>query len=98
MVDLFIQIVLGWPAMILALGFALAGIVFKQASLALIGAVLFLAPAWYLSHYSILLASLPFFLLLSAQAISRKKILLAALSIVPILLVMGALGYAVLTQ
>jgi hypothetical protein len=89
---------LGWPAMILSLGFALAGVLFRNPVLSLISAVLFLAPAWYLSHYFILLGSLPFFLLLSAQAVARERILLAILSIVPVLLVMGSLGYIVLTQ
>ena len=98
MYELLIQTFLGWPAMILALLLGLAGILLKKASLPLIGAVLFLAPAWYLSHYSFILGSLPFFLLLSAQAISRNKTLYAFLSIVPILLVMGLLGYVVLNQ
>jgi hypothetical protein len=89
---------LGWPAMIVSLGLAFAGILFKRTNLSLMSAVFFLAPAWYLSHYFILLGSLPFFLLLSAQAISRDKTLLALVCIVPILLVMGTLGYVVLTQ
>lgn len=84
--------------MIASLGLAVAGIFFKRTSMSLISAVLFLAPAWYLSHYFFLFGSLPFFLLLSAQAISRGKTLPAILSIVPILLVMGSLGYIVLTQ
>jgi hypothetical protein len=98
MVELLIQTFLGWPAMILSLGLALAGIVLKRSSLSLISALFFVAPAWYLSNYSIFLGSLPFFLLLSAQAISRNKILLAALAILPVLLVMGALGYVVINQ
>jgi hypothetical protein len=98
MFDLLIQIFLGWPAMILSLGLALSAILFKNPTLSWISAVLFLAPAWYLSHYSIVLGSLPFFLLLSARAISRNKILYAFLSITPVLLVMGTLGYAVLNQ
>lgn len=98
MLEFLIQTFVGWPAMILSLGLALAGILFKKPSLAVISAILFLAPAWYLSNYSIFLGSLPFFILLSAQAISRNKILLAALAILPVLLVMGALGYVVINQ
>jgi hypothetical protein len=98
MYELLIQTFLGWPAMILALALGLAGILLKKSSLPLIGAVFFLAPAWYLSHYLVILGALPFFLLLSAQAISRNKILFAWLSIVPIILVMGILGYVVLNQ
>ena len=98
MFDLMIQTFLGWPAMILSLGLALAGILLKKAVLSLISAVLFVGPAWYLSHYSLVLGSLPFFLLLSAQAISKNKIVLASLSVIPVMLVMGTLGYAVLNQ
>ena len=98
MFDLFIQTFLGWPAMIAGLGLALGGILLKKPFLSLISAAIFLAPAWYLSHYSILLGSPPFFLLLSARAISRNKILYAFLSITPVLLVMGILGYVVLNQ
>ena len=98
MVDLLIQIFLGWPAMILSLALALAGILLKKPGLAVISAILFVAPAWYLSNYSIFLGSLPFFLLVSAQAISRNKTLLAILSIIPVVVVMGALGYVVLNQ
>jgi hypothetical protein len=98
MYDLLIQTFLGWPAMILSLLFAVAGILLKKPSLSLVSAVLFLAPAWYLSHYYFVLGGLPFFLLLSARAISRNKIIFAVLSIVPIVLVMGILGYFVLNQ
>lgn len=98
MYDLLLQTFLGWPAMIVSLLFALAGILLKKPGLSLVSAALFLAPAWHLSHYSIVLGSLPFFLLLSAQAIARNKVLYAFLSIIPVLLVMGTLGYVVLNQ
>lgn len=84
--------------MILSVLFALAGILGKKPGMSLISAILFLAPAWYLSHYSAVLGSLPFFLLLSAQAISKKRIFLAFVSVLPVLLVMGILGYVVLNQ
>lgn len=98
MYELLIQMLLGWPAMVLSLLFALAGILLKKPSLSLVSAVLFLGPAWYLSHYSFVLGSLPFFILLSAQAISRNRIFFACVSILPVLLVMGTLGYVVLNQ
>jgi hypothetical protein len=98
MLEFLIQTFVGWPAMILSLGLALAGILFKKPGLAVISAILFLAPAWYLSNYSVFLGSLPLFLLLSAQAISRNQIVLAVLSVIPVLVVMGALGYVVLSQ
>lgn len=98
MFDLFIPLFLGWPAMIYALVLAFGGILTKKPIFSLLGAAFFLAPAWYLSHYSIILGSLPFFLLLSAWAISRNRILYAFLSITPVLIIMGTLGYAVLNQ
>ena len=98
MIDLLVQTFLGWPAMILSLLFAVAGILLKKSSLSLFSAVIFLAPAWYLSHYSFLLGSLPFFLLLSARAVSKNKIALASLAILPVVIVMGTLGYVVLNQ
>lgn len=84
--------------MIVSLVLGLAGILLKKASLPLIGAVIFLPPAWYLSHYSPFLGILPLFLLLCARAVSRNKTLLAFLAIAPILLVMSVLGYLVLSQ
>jgi hypothetical protein len=96
--DLFIQIFLGWPAMILSLILVLVGTLLRKPRLSFISAILFLAPAWYLSHYSVVLGSLPLFLLGSAYATSKNKSLLAFLSILPVLLVMSALGYAVLNQ
>lgn len=98
MYELLLQTILGWPAMILSLVLALVGILLKKPGISLLSALLFLAPAWYLSHYSIVFGSLPFFLLLSAQAISKNRVLLSFLSILPVLLVMGTLGYIVLNQ
>lgn len=96
--ELLIQTFLGWPAMILSLLFAVTGILLKKPGLSLVSAALFLAPGWYLSNYSLVLGSLPFFLLLSAYAIYRDKIVLASLSMIPVVLVMGTLGYVVLNQ
>ncbi len=98
MFDFLIPMLFGWPAIILSLGFALAGIVFKRSALSLVSAVLFLAPAWYIGHYFAFSIILPLFFLGSAYAISKNKIVMAFLFIVPVLIVVGRLGFLVLTQ
>lgn len=93
-----IQMLFGWPAIILALGFALAGIFFKQWILSLAGAILFVLPGWYVGHYFGLSMILPLLIFGSAYAIYKNKILLAFLFIAPILVVIVWLGFFVLTQ
>ncbi len=98
MFDFLIPMLFGWPAIILSLGFALAGIVFKRPALSLVSTVIFLAPAWYIGHYFAFSIMLPLFLPGSAYAISKNKIGIAFLLIVPVLIVIGRLGLLVLTQ
>ena len=98
MFQILIQTFLGWPAMLAAIGLALAGILFKKSKLTGMGAVLFMGPAWYLAHYTILFYTLPLMFLLSAYLTSKGRATLAFLSILPIVLFLGWLGYVVLTQ
>jgi len=98
MPDFLIPMLFGWPMIILSLGFAFAGILLKRRTLSLVGAVLFLPPAWYLGLYTAFSLILPLFLFGSAYAVSKGKIVLAFLLIVPVLIVVGWLGFLVLTQ
>ena len=98
MFELLIQIFLGWPAMILSLLFAVSGVLLKKPALSMTGAVLFLLPGWYLSHYSMFFFSLPLFLFASALSVSRNKLVLAGLFILPVFFLTGWLGYIVLSQ
>ena len=98
MFEVLIQILLGWPAMILSLVCSIAGLVMRKPALVVAGAVLLLPPAWYLSLYSIAFASLPLFLFASAYSISRNKTIQAFLLFSPVLVSIGWLGFIVLTQ
>jgi hypothetical protein len=92
------QMIFGWPAILLSLGFAIAGISIRKPALLVTGAILILLPAWYLSHYTIVFASLPLFLLACAHSIARNKSIRAILLFTPVLLSIGVLAVIVLTQ
>jgi len=98
MPDFLIPMLFGWPMIILSLGFAVAGILLKRRTLSLVGAVLFLSPAWYLGLYFAFSVILPLFLFGSTYAVSKEKFVLAFLLTVPVLIVTGWLGFLVLTQ
>jgi hypothetical protein len=98
MFDMLIQIFLGWPAILFSLGLAIAGILSRKPVTTLMGAVLFLPPTWYLSHYSVIFWLLPILLFGSAYAISRDKVRLAFLLMIPALVATAGLGMVVLSQ
>ncbi|MDP1713378.1 MAG: hypothetical protein Q8L41_01410 [Anaerolineales bacterium] len=98
MTDFLVPIIFGWPAIIASLGLALAGILLKHPILSLVGAVLYLAPAWYLGFYFSFSFILPLFSFGSAYAVSKGKTALALALMVPILLISGWIGFLVLTQ
>ena len=98
MTEILVQTILGWPAIIASLGLALAGILLKRPILSLVGAVLYLAPAWYLGLYFSFSFILPLFSVGSAYAVSKGKTALAFALMLPPLLVSGWIGYLVLTQ
>jgi len=98
MSEMLIQIFLGWPAILFSLGLAIAGILSKKPVTSSMGGVLFLPPAWYLSHYSVVFWLLPILLFGSAYAISRDKVRLAFLLMIPILVATAGLGIVVLSQ
>jgi hypothetical protein len=98
MFEILIQIFLGWPAMILSLIFAFAGILLKKSKLATVGAVLLLLPGWYLSHYTLIFAILPLLLFGAAHAVSKGKMVHAILLVIPVVIGIIGLGIVVLSQ
>ena len=98
MFDRLIPALFGWPAILLSLGCAIVGIAIKKPALLVLGTILFLLPAWYLSHYSFAFGTLPLFLLASAYSISRNKTIQAFLLFAPVLLATAWLGFIVLNQ
>ena len=98
MFDFLIPMLFGWPMIILSLGFIFAGILLRKHTLSLIGTVLSLPPTWYLGLYSVFFFTLPLFLSGSAYAVWKGKFVLAFLLTIPVLIVIGWLGFIVLTQ
>jgi hypothetical protein len=98
MYETLIQTLFGWPAMILSLAFAIAGIVWRRTALFVIAAVLFVLPGWYLSHYSLLFALVPVCIFASAYANREHKYTLASWLIVPQVIALIALAIVVLNQ
>jgi hypothetical protein len=98
MFDVLIQSLFGWPAMILSLVFAFAGIVLKKRDFSLAGTVLVLAPAWYLSHYSLIFALFPILLFGAACQVSKGRVVYALALTVPVLIGIAGLAVVVLSQ
>src|SRR6266508_6522080 len=98
MSEMLIQIFLGWPAILFSQGLAIAGVLSKKPVTSFMGGVLFLPPAWYLSHYSVVFWLLPILLFGSAYTISKDKVRLAFLLMIPVLVATTGLGIVVLSQ
>lgn len=98
MYDSLMQILFGWPAIILSLILSITGLWIRTPAPLVIATLLVLLPAWYLSHYTIIFASLPLFLLAAAYSISRNKAMRAILLFTPVLISIGLLAVFVLTQ
>lgn len=92
------QLFFGWPAMILSLVLAISGLLFRKPIVTGISVGLFLLPAWYLSHYSGIIILVPFFLAGSTYAIYKNKDVLAFMLMIPLMIVIGLVGMAVLMQ
>jgi hypothetical protein len=96
--EFLMQLLFGWPAMILSLVLAITGLVLRKPHISGISAGLFVLPAWYLSHYSVVIILVPFFLAGSAYAVYRNKDVLAFVLIIPLMFVITSVGMVVLTQ
>jgi hypothetical protein len=98
MAEILVQTFLGWPAIIASLLLAFAGIFLKKWELSFAGAMLFLPPGWYLSHYSLVFAILPMLLFGAIYAVRKGQSARAILFVIPVLAAMVALGIVVLMQ
>lgn len=101
MSELLIQIVFGWPFIILSLLVSLFGLITKRYWLLLIGAILFAPFSYYLSgapgiHW--IGFAFPLFIVGAAFAVRAGKMLLAWTLNLPALLISAWTAFLVLTQ
>jgi hypothetical protein len=97
--DVLVQIIFGWPAIIMSILLSIAGVSLNKPTFLVAAGFVSIPFAAYLtaaSSYPGLL--LPFFHFGSAYAVKRQKALFAWLLIVPMMIVSVMLAYVVLTQ
>jgi hypothetical protein len=99
MFDLFIQIVFGWPAIIVTILLSITGLALKKPVLLIIVGFICMPFTYYASnglrnHFVVL----PLLQFASAYAITRQKKVIAWLLIAPLIMISTILAYAVLTQ
>jgi hypothetical protein len=101
MSDLLVQIVFGWPFIILSLLVSLISLITKRYWLLLVGAVLFAPFSYYLNGapgiHGIGFA-FPLFLAGAAFAVRANKMVLAWILILPAFLVSALIAFVVLSQ
>lgn len=96
-----IPVIFGWPTVIASLLVSLAGLMTKKAWLLIVGGFLAVPFTWYTSLYGGLCTLnflLPFFQFGAAYAIRREKVRLAWLSLLPLTIILVALGFIVFVQ
>lgn len=101
MQQIIVQIVFGWPFMILSLALAFAGILIKRPVLLVASAIFFVPPAWYLSGYPAIRwfgMLLPVSLLGAAYYVKNDKLRLALLLVLPPLITSAWLAFLVMAQ
>ncbi len=101
MSDILVQIIFGWPAVIISLALSAAGILWRKPVMLVIGAVICVPFAWYLSGYPAIRSAanlLPLLTGSAAYAIHKDKTNLAWLLHSPFILVSAGLAYIVITQ
>lgn len=101
MSDILVQIVFGWPAILLSLTVSVVGILKKWPWLLVVGALLCAPFAWYLSRYQSLCSLailLPLFQIGAAVALWKDRKWLAWAFLAPLALAIIGLAYLVLAQ
>jgi hypothetical protein len=97
--ELFVQIIFGWPAIIASILLSIAGVWLKKPALLVAGGIVCIPFTYYISSgFRLPTLVLPLFQFGSAYAIQRQKYLLAGLLIAPLVIVSTLLAYFVLTQ
>jgi hypothetical protein len=101
MTDILVQIVFGWPAIIASLALSAAGIPWQKLVLLIIGAMISVPFAWYLSGYPAVRSAailIPLMVGGAAYAVHKNKTAIAWLLLAPFILTAGILAYLVITQ
>jgi hypothetical protein len=101
MQQIIVQIIFGWPFIILSLLLAVTGLILKRPALLQAGAVLFTPPALYLSGYPSIRwfgFLLPLFILGAAYYVKKGKAGIAWILISGPILISAWLAFIVLTQ
>jgi hypothetical protein len=99
--DILVQIVFGWPAIIVSLLLTLAGLIWKRFWLLIVAAVIFFPFSLYLSGFPsvrVLGLFLPVFQLGAAIAVRARKLPLAWVLASPVFIVSALLAYLVVMQ
>ena len=101
MQEIIVQIIFGWPFIIISLLLAVTGVILKRPALLNAGAVFFTPPALYLSGYPSIRwfgILLPLFFLGAAYYVNRGKAGLAWVLLSAPVLVSAWLAFLVITQ
>jgi hypothetical protein len=99
MKDLFVQIIFGWPAIIVTILLSITGLVLKKPALLVIAGFICMPFTYYASNGLrnpfVLLPLLEF---ASAYAVTRQRKVAAMLLITPFIIISILIAYAVLSQ
>ena len=101
MAELLVQIIFGWPAIILSLVVSAAGILKKWPWMLVVGGVLCAPFTWYLSGFTYLhffAFLLPFFQFGAAWAVHTKRKTVAWVLLLPLVIIIGILAFLVLAN
>ena len=97
--ELFIQMVFGWPAIIISILLSIAGVWLKRATLLVIAGIVIIPFTYYLSGgFRSPAVVMPLFHFGSAYATLRQNQRLAWALIAPLVIISVVLAYVVLTQ
>jgi hypothetical protein len=101
MLETLVQLLFGWPAIIVSLLAAILGLVWKRPRMVGLAAVLITPFSFYLSltpNFRGLALILPFFEAGAAYAVYKGKMLMAVLLVLPVFIVCGWVAFIVVTQ
>jgi len=96
-----IQLIFGWPAIMLSLLLSLSGLVWRKPWLLVIAGSLAIPFSWVLGGYPLLTLPailLPVLQFIGALALLREKRLVAWVLVAPLTVVIGVLVFSVLSQ
>lgn len=101
MSDTLVQIIFGWPAILISIALALIGLLKKRPWMLVLSGLVCIPFSWYLSRYQGLCTAallLPAFQLGSVWAIRTGRMKLAWLLLLPVVLAAVGLAVVVLSQ